>query len=291
MKKIMAVAAIATLTSTAYADVTVYGKIRNYVESYDAGTAGAITRVTGDTSRLGFKGGEQLDNGVGVFFNIETGIDSDAPGATTLGNRESVVGISTSDASIAMGRSKHSIARTMDQFGDIDHALGNIADSVHDAQGARFNNGVFTTLKAAGLTASLEYGLSEAAATEDSVSYSLAGNFGGAAVKYARYDDNAGDVTDMVGASYTIGDATLKALWSDTVGADVATSAGVDYKVSDRVTVLGGYGQKGNADGYAGGLTYNFSKRTMAHVRYSNFTGATAADDVTRVAIGLEHNF
>jgi len=291
MKFKLMVAAIATsMATTAMADVNVSGKVRTFMESYEAGTAAALTRVTGDTSRIKFSGGEALDNGMGVFFNIETGIDSDEPGATTLGNREMVVGLSSGDSSVSLGRAKHSIARTMDQFGDIGHALGNIADSVHDGQGTRFDNGAYASTSVGPIKASVEYGFSETAGTDDTVAYSVAGTLAGADVKYAKYDAT-GDTTDMIGASVKLGDATtLKGLWSDTNGA-IARSAGIDQKLNDRLTAQLGYGQKGSADGYAGGLTYSFSKSTMVHARYSDFTGATSADDVKRIAVGIEYNF
>ena len=60
MKKIAIAAMIAAASVVASAQVTVYGKLRVYEESTKVGSADAVTALTNDSSRLGFKGTEAL---------------------------------------------------------------------------------------------------------------------------------------------------------------------------------------------------------------------------------------
>lgn len=66
--------AAATLSAAANADVTVYGKGFVTVESYENGTD-SITETNSNASRLGFKGSEDLGNGLKAIFKIEREVD------------------------------------------------------------------------------------------------------------------------------------------------------------------------------------------------------------------------
>jgi predicted porin len=55
MKKIAISALLVGLMGMAQADVGIYGKVREYQESYKLGTADSITRLTNDSSRFGVK--------------------------------------------------------------------------------------------------------------------------------------------------------------------------------------------------------------------------------------------
>ena len=71
MKKIIAVA-IAALPMAAMADVTIYGKVAGGIES-DRGFDGVSnTRVSDYTSRIGFKGSEDLGNGLKAIWQLES---------------------------------------------------------------------------------------------------------------------------------------------------------------------------------------------------------------------------
>ncbi|NIC39453.1 porin, partial [Aquabacterium sp. A08] len=65
------------------------------------------------TSRLGFRGTEDLGGGLKAIFQIETTLDPDAPGtnsqtgaarATTLGDRTAIVGLSGGFGTVKLGR-------------------------------------------------------------------------------------------------------------------------------------------------------------------------------------------
>ena len=92
MKKIAIATILAAVSIAASAQVTVYGKMRMYEESVTVGSAAAVTSLTNDSSRLGFKGTEALGGGLSANFTVETTVGADAPAATSLGDRTVIVG-------------------------------------------------------------------------------------------------------------------------------------------------------------------------------------------------------
>ena len=82
-KKIIALAIAAAISAPAFADnanVTVYGKAFLNVESVSndkATTAQNATRVQTNASRLGFKGKEDLGDGLTGWYQYEVQLDAD----------------------------------------------------------------------------------------------------------------------------------------------------------------------------------------------------------------------
>ncbi|MDP2804841.1 MAG: porin, partial [Gallionellaceae bacterium] len=109
-KKIIALAIAAAFSAPAFADnanITVYGKAILDVESVsnDKSTLSRSTRVQTNASRLGFKGKEDLGDGLSGWFQFEVQMDADGNGANGLANgtRNSGVGIDSGFGTIMMG--------------------------------------------------------------------------------------------------------------------------------------------------------------------------------------------
>ncbi|ATP33633.1 hypothetical protein CR207_15790 [Chromobacterium violaceum] len=79
MKKSLIALLVATLPAAAFADVTIYGKIKGGVEYVDNGVT-KQTNVDDLGSRIGFKGSEDLGNGLKTIWQVETGFGIDASG-------------------------------------------------------------------------------------------------------------------------------------------------------------------------------------------------------------------
>ncbi len=108
-KKIIALAIASALTAPALAladtaNVNVYGVLTADVESVKVGTAASPTgpnsrgRVTSDASRIGFKGTDDLGNGLTGIFQVEsrvnlTGTETSAGGGVFDGVRNSNLGL------------------------------------------------------------------------------------------------------------------------------------------------------------------------------------------------------
>ena len=81
-KSLLALAVLASFASAASAQssVTMYGLVDAGIVSERGGKAGNITKLTsgiGSQSRLGFRGTEDLGNGLSALFVLETGVKID----------------------------------------------------------------------------------------------------------------------------------------------------------------------------------------------------------------------
>ena len=149
-KKLIALAVAAALApAAAMADsgnVTIYGVAHASIDRVDPGTgAGALNddawRVSSNSSRLGFKGTEDLGNGLSAVWQMETGVslDSGTPAATNdFMMRNSFVGLSSKTAgTVLLG--KHdtpyklgtaSLDLFADTMGDYNAIVGNAIGTV-----------------------------------------------------------------------------------------------------------------------------------------------------------------
>ncbi len=109
MKKSLIALAVASvfIAPVALAQTTMYGLVSGSIEMVDSGAAtnNKTTEVASNSSRIGFKGSEKLDAaGLSAFWQVESDIRMDAPNGTTLGNRDSFVGLkSDSMGSLIIG--------------------------------------------------------------------------------------------------------------------------------------------------------------------------------------------
>ncbi|MBX9297393.1 porin [Chromobacterium vaccinii] len=105
MKKTLIALAVATLPAAAFADVTIYGQLKAGVENVHAGGVNQ-TNVDDMGSRIGFKGGEDLGNGLKAIWQVESGFDIDGTnrqGYGTFASRESFVGLDTGYGKVRLG--------------------------------------------------------------------------------------------------------------------------------------------------------------------------------------------
>lgn len=114
-KKLIALAVAGLVSGGAFAqsNVTVYGIVDTNVTfvstSADPTAANNLSRTNVEnsglyTTRIGFKGTEDLGGGMKASFNIESNLGTDAPAATTLGDRLMTIGLSSSWGSLNLGR-------------------------------------------------------------------------------------------------------------------------------------------------------------------------------------------
>ena len=178
MKKHLIAAAVAgILAAPAMAQVTVYGIMDLAVRSSspDVGPS-TTTMVSGSfyTSRLGFKGTEDLGGGLKASFTLEGKVDADT-GATTLGNRESSVALSGGFGEIRLGRTDTSQSEAVDLVAHFAN-MGNFGlNGAPEYTGDQPNTIRYTSPSMGGVT--LQVGTSlgdERASGEDLNSISLA---------------------------------------------------------------------------------------------------------------------
>jgi predicted porin len=302
MKKLTLATAMTVLaTSVSAQNLEVYGKMRIYQERDTVGTASAVTKQSNDTSRLGFRGTEDLGNGLKAFFTLETGIGADQPAATTMGDRTSIVGLSSSVGRIGLGRDKHQVTRVLDAFDPIENAFGTTVATVHQAHGSRVQNAAFLTVSPVkGFNVHYQNAASEAAGVKNVQAGGIDGTMGPISLAIAHYTNGAEaaakDTSTIYGGKLTIGatKTTLFGVYSqDTVDGAETTGRtfGVQQKIGSPVTLMASYGEKSDIRAYAVGVSYAMSKRTSLHARYRDENADAAASDRTQYGVGIEHNF
>lgn len=123
MQKKLIALALASLAGSAFAqtNVTVYGVADGTFEFAKAtgatigaaGNTASQTRLSSNSSLLGFKGVEDLGNGLKALFQFESGIDFTGDGATSWNTtRDSFVGLTGGFGTVVAGTLTHPI-RTM----------------------------------------------------------------------------------------------------------------------------------------------------------------------------------
>ncbi|GAB2839687.1 porin [Pseudoduganella ginsengisoli] len=109
MKRIFALAALCAAGSSAASDVTFYGVMDVGISQDRGGINGVSTRVTSGMatqSRWGFKGSEDLGDGMSAFFAVEGGIHADTGIPTqngTLFGRTSIAGLRGRLGAVSVG--------------------------------------------------------------------------------------------------------------------------------------------------------------------------------------------
>ncbi|MEI7464203.1 MAG: porin [Burkholderiales bacterium] len=246
-KSLLALAVLGAFTSIASAQssVTLYGRIDQIVTLQDPGSqakangtskkGSALTRlndggVTGlGSSRIGFRGTEDLGDGLKAFFTLEAGVtpdSGDAGGKTTLNtgsnsffNRSAFLGLShTALGEIRLGRqetlsrennvkindiSSENQFSIVEKLEGVGQASGKGTRPLFQNFGTRIDNGIrYTTPVFAGFQASAIVGLGERLATTASGVTNKASNYRGLSVVYsagplaldAIYEDLRGGV-------------------------------------------------------------------------------------------------
>lgn len=113
MKKSLIALAVLAASGAAMAQssVTVYGladvRVGSFKQSDEVGSLSNTEMRSGGfaTSRIGFKGTEDLGGGLKANFQIETSVAIDRPAASTIGDRQAWVGLSGGFGAIELGRS------------------------------------------------------------------------------------------------------------------------------------------------------------------------------------------
>ncbi|MBW8329416.1 MAG: porin [Thiobacillus sp.] len=124
-KSLIALAIAGAVSAPAFAatsNVDVYGVMNIGVFSVDSDVTGEdrSTSVTSQSSRIGFKGAEDLGGGLSAIWQIETGVNVDEGGGFG-GRRNTFVGLKGGFGTVLMG--KHDtpmkmLGRKVDNFGD-----------------------------------------------------------------------------------------------------------------------------------------------------------------------------
>lgn len=305
MKKLALAAALTALaTSVSAQNVTVYGVIDSGFQKHDNGT-GSYTRGSDNalaTSRLGFRGIEDLGGGLKANFQIESQLNpnSGSMGSTTVAanetfNREAWAGISGALGEIRTGRQDVTYAQDIDagtsQFGNFgNRAINGTAVELGSDQK---NVIKYISPTVGGISMQLGYAsANNAGATTDT-----AGDQKGAAVSFNKGPVKLFAGVHKTGATATAGERDFTAYGGVydfgvvSVGVthgqgDVNNANGAKNKTTQgsvRVPLASGLALHGvyavakdasqatenQGKGYTVGVSKSLSKRTMLYAAYT----------------------
>lgn len=306
-KKLIALAIAAVVTAPAFAqsNVTIYGVADAYMGFGDHGANDMAAVNSGGLSgsRIGFRGAEDLGNGLKAVFTYEQGFDLDdsvnSDASQGLGGkaRQSFVGLGGSFGTVSLGR------QYAPGYDNIVDAFGNSpilspqailtsgeGSSIEPGNGARWDNsvaynGVFSGLKVRAIY-SMD-ALEVATDPADDDAYGLGLDYSNGPIRVAAvYQVLQGTNEDQkewsLGGSYNFGVATLTAHYQDAQSLNNVADRDMDLWQVGVVVPVGaagnvhlGYGEAdydwvdAKAKSYSIAYTHALSKRTTAYVGYN----------------------
>lgn len=168
-KKLIALALASAFAAPAFAatsNVDIYGVLNMSVERIDSGVALAdkSTSVNNNSSRIGFKGTEDLGGGLAAIWQIEASANMDGTSTQFGTTRNTFIGLKGGFGSLLVGKidtPMKGLGRAVDNFGDGIADSRNILGTGKDGKNvwdARTNNTVaYVTPDFSGLSATLAY--------------------------------------------------------------------------------------------------------------------------------------
>ncbi len=315
MKKIALVAALAaTAAAPAFAQsVTLWGRLNTSVESQKFGSADRKIVVQNNSSRLGFKGSEDLGGGLKASFSLEHGLNSDtgaATGGTTFWNRASWVQLEGGFGGIRLGKwFPGSYFATADYVSMHNHDTGTSADALYATQFYTNNKVSYFTPTAGGFSAELSVAAGENTTTraEDvAINYDM-----GPAHAGFGYEKKGDFNQFAIRGLYEFGPVVIggyvqraenvfggvKKNWNTfrVSGMYVAGQSEFHLNFGKADNIFTDDGAKQLTVGY----NYNLSKRTKVYgfwTKVDNQSKATyqtgvAGQDFSSLAAGIRHNF
>ena len=328
-KSLIALAALATLAASgaalAQSTVTLYGRIDNSVgglkeigkgtesKMFHGGTGGLTT------SRIGFRGTEDLGGGLKANFQFEQRIDSDTGAIQNPGFKgAALVGFSGGFGAVRVGRmtTQYDDVRALSYSSNVfDSAFTPAANGVFGSGGdysSRQNSQIRYELPAmGGVYGGVSYAFEQTAAKGDTMMGFMVGYKAGPLnVALGYQDEKTKSKHTTFAGSYDMGVASVSGGYNTRKGSTAALgkddefTVGVNVPVGTAINVSLGYATSktkvngattGKSDGFGLGATYALSKRTKLYAGYRMHNIKNAAGvkttDTTIYAVGARHDF
>ena len=290
--KLLAAALLASVPfiASAQSSVIIYGVADAAIAKEDTGAPGGSRTVVASgnqsTSRFGFRGTEDLGNGLKAAFNLEAGVALDTGmGDSSLFGRRAVVGLQGSFGTVMIGREYTPIADVANAS-DI-NGQGFYGTNLNSFAAGRLTRRIsnsvnYRSAPASGFKFGLSYGLGEAVAGPSldlmgaSLEYANGPVYLGAGYHTIERLASGDDKEYILGAGFKINEAIeLRANYmvANPVGGNneyKQVNAGASYTFGAN-KIFGNFqqsklenGAKGN--GYSLAYSYSLSKRTNIYV-------------------------
>lgn len=305
----LAVAGLVSVPAFAQSNVTIYGRMDIGLFNKDDAAGESVTRVDSSgwtTSRLGFKGSEDLGNGLKAIFQIESRLEND--GNSSFGTaRDTFVGLTGGFGTLIAGRNSTPLNNWLGEYdpSGVSNAFrSSNVNLVGDLETRVDNSIVYAAPTFSGVEFAALYAPDEDD-TESSDIYGIGLQWKGgpmAAMFTWHAVDNFVD-NFAVGFSYDFGVAKIhtnyifnefdvansedEQAWALGVSAPIgAGTIGVGYTGQ---TDIGGISDN-DADVWALTYKHNLSKRTYAYAGYQ-YQDWDNRDSIDTYGVGIAHHF
>jgi len=304
-----ALCAAAAAPAFAQSSVTVYGRLNQTVENQKAGTGSAIWRLSNNSSRIGFKGTEDLGGGLKAGFQIEHGFSPDTGVAgSPFWGRQSEVNLGSSNfGTVRLGNfTSEAYYATADYISMHNHDTGSSSDALYAYIGQNTNKVAYHSPTFSGATFDISRTLGEGTGQ---VSYDLAANWANGPLQLgAGFERNSTTKQRQfaVRGLYEFGAFVVGAYVQRDKDA-FATGNRTNIRLSGMYTMgvtelhlnFGKAGKTGSvadsgANQVTAGVNYNLSKRTKVYGYYTRLSDGAAGlygGDFRSIATGIRHNF
>jgi predicted porin len=304
-RQLLIAAAAALLAGSAFAQSSteIYGRINLSLERQDVG-GDSRSVVQDNSSRIGFRGTEDLGGGLKAGFVIEHGFNADTGAAAgDFWGRESTVSLSGGFGTLRLGNMPASEAyfATADYISMHNHDTGTSSDALYGfvSVGALQSAIAYTSPTMSGLRLDVQYGLKESTKTDNPLS--LAANYDAGPLHLGfGYEEYDGNKSTAIRALYEMGAITVGGYYEKGSGDlsynNIRVSAMYAMGASEFHANYGNRGDTNNVDGTSAnqftlGYNYNLSKRTKLYAFYTRLDTDVAGADFSSVALGMRHNF
>lgn len=315
MKRSIVLAALATVASTsvlAQSSITIYGRLNESVERQKPEGGDAVWAVQNSSSRIGFKGTEDLGGGLKAGFQIEHGFtpDTGAQTQTAFWARQSEVYLgSTAFGTVRLGNfTSEAYYATADYVSMHNHDTGTSADNLYAYVGRNTNKVAYRAPEfAKGLSLEAAVELAETSAPQKG--YDLAANYDAGPLHLGAGYEKNGDAHQFgVRALYELGAFTFGGYVQRDKDAWGIAGSRTNVRLSGMYTMgpsefhvnVGFAGKIGDvadtkAKQYTLAYNYNLSKRTKVYTFYTRTNAqdnaAALYGDYSSLAFGVRHNF
>ncbi len=328
-KTLIALAALGMMAGAAQAsDVTIYGQLQpsyDFMTVKNGGSDVDYTNMNDNASRLGFKGSEDLGNGLQAVFKLESYFNI-VDGDGFNGSRDAWVGLKGDFGTIMFGKIDtvyKSISGKYDSFSD---TIGDYNSIMSVSQGGQDVNkrdsktAKYVSPDMNGFKVMANYTL-DGDADETTGAWGIGATYDNGplnvlAAYTKRNNDYVGDDVKFwkIGAAYKVDAFKLKAIYENAKVEDESNKnifLGVDFALNGNTTLMadfikaGDYIDNDGAKAWNIGVNYKLSKRTSVQGMYAylkNDDGGDYANDagygdsdsgakISGFSVRLQHKF
>jgi predicted porin len=303
----LAAALFSTLSVSAFAgDVSIYGKANLTVQSSDS-EDGSFTEVKSNASRIGFEGGQALDNDLELLFKAEfhVDLDGDSDKGDSITDRNQYLGVKGNFGTVLLGKNDTVLKQSQGKI-DLFSDLNGDIKTLWEGENRMSDSITYKSPKFNGFQVGVTYITEDAVDAEDGTSIALF--YGDKALKKSKYyaavaldSEVDGFDTIRLNVQGKLGGFTLGAIVH--TQEDISDGSEVDgfllsakYSI-DKVTLKAQL-QTAELDGgedHSGmtiGADYKLGKSTKVFAFFTTFDeDMDSSEDYDYLAVGLEYKF